>query len=213
MADHLFSPSLLLAEQVERELLPLTGRTIIELGAGCALPSLLSTTLQKPPHLVVITDYPDDTIMNNLKGNVTRNSPHVSPGCEVQCIGYEWGKDVSLLLSLVPDSDGYDVVILSDLLHFDSSHDVLLSSLTSLLRKSPSARTYVAAGKYTQPQVCDHFLHEGESAGIIWENGEDDPEWRGSLDVKGGGLDQEQLGVRKGMCRWWIGRWNDNHLN
>ena len=37
--------------------------------------------------------------------------------------------------------------------------------------------------------------------------GEDDPVWRGVLDVRGGGLDAEQLGVRKGMCRWWVGRW------
>lgn len=103
-------------------------------------------------------------------------------------------------------------MVLSDLLHFDSSHDVLLSSLTSLLRKSASARTYVAAGKYTSQTVCDHFLREGESAGIIWEEGEDDPIWRGELEVKGGGLDREQLGVRKGMCQWWIGRWDDKYI-
>ena len=187
--------------------------------------------MQKPPRLVVITDYPDDTIMNNLRENVARNRPHVSEECETHCLGYEWGKDITPLLyastpqpwiaivlilslrSLVPDEQGYDIVILSDLLHFDSSHDVLISSLTSLLRKSATARTYVAAGKYTLPHVCDHFLREGEASGIVWEEGEDDPVWRGYLQVKGGGLDREQLGVRKGMCRWWIGRWGDSKLD
>ena len=98
-------------------------------------------------------------------------------------------------------------MILSDLLHFDGSHDVLLSSLVSLLRKAPSSRTYVAAGKYTAAHVCEHFVSEAEKAGISLEEGEDDPVWRGVLDVHGGGLDREQLGVRKGMCRWWVGRW------
>ena len=169
--------------------------------------------------------------MNNLRDNVSRNTPHVSSGCETHCLGYEWGKDVSPLLyatifpvlncscshftsrSQVPDENGFDIVILSDLLHFDSSHDVLLSSLTSLLRRSVTARTYVAAGKYTLSHVCDHFLQEGEAAGIVWEEGEDDPVWRGGLEVKGGGLDLEQLSVRKGMCRWWIGRWDLSRLD
>ena len=99
-------------------------------------------------------------------------------------------------------------MFLSDLLHFDASHAVLLQSLTSLLSLSPTSRTYVAAGKYTPAQVCDHFLREGEQAGLVWEEGEDDAVWRGTLPVHGGGLDREQLGVRKSMCRWWTGRWS-----
>lgn len=102
---------------------------------------------------------------------------------------------------------GYDVVILSDLLHFDASHDVLLSSLTSLLRKTANARTYVAAGKYTPEGVCRHFLDEGSRLGLSWEEGREDEEWRGTLEVGGGVLSRAQLGVRKGMCRWWTGRW------
>ena len=109
--------------------------------------------------------------------------------------------------SLVRDHDGFDIVILSDLLHFDQSHDVLLSSLARTLRRTSSARAYVAAGKYTLQHHCEHFLLEGEKAGLVWESQDEDPVWRGEARVSGGGLDREQLGVRKGMCRWWIGRW------
>lgn len=210
LADHLFSPSLLLAERMERGLIPLAGRSMVELGAGCALPSLLSATLADPPALVVITDYPDKTILDNLSGNVERNRASFSGRCDVRYVGYEWGTDVAPLLRMAPG--GYDVVVLSDLLHFDASHHVLLSSLTALLRKSGSARTYVAAGKYTPAPVCEHFLREGEKVGLVWEEGEDESVWRGALDVRGGGLDREQLGVRKGMCRWWTGRWSEAHL-
>lgn len=98
-------------------------------------------------------------------------------------------------------------MILSDLLHFDRSHDVLLSSLVALLRRAPTARTYVAAGTYTAAHVCAHFVSAAEKAGLVMDEGVDDAVWRGVLDVHGGGLDREALGVRKGMCRWWVGRW------
>ena len=108
--------------------------------------------------------------------------------------------------------EAFDVVIMSDLLHFDRSHDVLIRSLTSLLQKDPTSRAYVAAGKYTQAHVCDHFVEEARRAGIELEEGEVEGVWRGTLEVSGGGLDREQLGVRKNMCRWWVGRWIDSKL-
>lgn len=98
-------------------------------------------------------------------------------------------------------------MILSDLLHFDTSHDVLIFSLVSLLDKSEESRCYVAAGKYTPAHVCDHFLRSAEKEGMEWVEGEVDEVWRGQLEVNGGGLDRENLGIRKGNCRWWVGKW------
>jgi EEF1A N-terminal glycine/lysine methyltransferase len=106
---------------------------------------------------------------------------------------------------------GYDVVIMSDLLHFHSSHDVLVNSVTSLLSKSRTSRVYVAAGKYTAHHVCDDFLRAAGEAGVILEEGREDRsdrmKWLGTMDVSG--LNEEDLTVRKGMCRWWVGRWRD----
>lgn len=70
---------------------------MIELGAGCALPSLFATTLPEPPALVVVTDYPDEIIIGNLKCNVERNR-RASTGCKVHVQGYEWGKGAADLL-------------------------------------------------------------------------------------------------------------------
>ncbi|KAI0642550.1 hypothetical protein C8Q79DRAFT_1002943 [Trametes meyenii] len=213
LADHLFSPSLLLAELIERGIISLGGKSVVELGAGCALPSLLSLTLQDPPSLVVITDYPDDTIIKNLTANAERNGPHFNGKCTVHVRGYEWGKDVTPILEIVgsrgPNEGGFDVVIMSDLLHFDGSHDVLVQSLTALLCRSPNARVYVAAGKYTKPHVCDHFVEEAAKAGITLEEETVENVWKGALEVSGGGLDREQLAARKDMSRWWTGRWAD----
>ncbi|KAK1219706.1 hypothetical protein PQX77_017567 [Marasmius sp. AFHP31] len=206
LADHLFSPSLFLAERIERGLILPQGRSVVELGAGCGLPSLLMATRKDPPRLVVVTDYPDDGILGNLKENVSRNSSEYSHKCTVHPVGYDWGADPSHLKSLIPSNgDGFDIVILSDLLHFHSSHTVLVKSLSLLLTKSPDARAYIAAGKYTQAHVCDNFVTLTRNAGFVLNEIEEDSEWLGELPVSG--LDKEALSVRKGACRFWIARW------
>ncbi|KAJ8073756.1 hypothetical protein PM082_012034 [Marasmius tenuissimus] len=54
-------------------------------------------TRKDPPRLVVVTDYPDDGILGNLKENVSRNSSEYSPKCTVHSVGYNWGTDPSHL--------------------------------------------------------------------------------------------------------------------
>jgi len=212
MADQFFSPGLLLAEHIERGIISVKGQTMIELGAGCAVPSLLASTLAEPPALVVITDYPDEAILSNLTESVERNHGAISPGCDVRYLGYDWGTDISPLLNLSPASAGYNIVLLSDLLHFDASHTDLLTSLVSLLRKSPTARTYVAAGRYTSPTVGANFLESAKRSGLVWLEGEEESEWLGTLPVSGSGLNKENLGLRKTMCRWWTGKWSEDVL-
>jgi EEF1A N-terminal glycine/lysine methyltransferase len=72
----------------------------VELGAGCGLPSLLAATLREDqaPSLVVVTDYPDDMILGNLKMNVEVNRDCFNPKCNVVCEGYEWGTDTGALM-------------------------------------------------------------------------------------------------------------------
>ncbi|KIK96214.1 hypothetical protein PAXRUDRAFT_826215 [Paxillus rubicundulus Ve08.2h10] len=177
---------------------------MVELGAGCALPSLLAATLAQPPSLIVVIDYPDAGILGNLKANVERNRGHYRSPCEVRCVGYEWGTEVTHLLNIFQPDDcplpGCEVVIMSGLLHFDSP-----------VMCSFQARVYVAAGEYTAPHVCDNFLNSGLNAGLIWEEGTScrggDPRndtWMGTIGAAG--LDIARLSTRKGMCQWWIGR-------
>jgi len=42
---------------------------------------------------------------------------------------------------------GFDVLILSDLLHFDTSHAALAESVVALLGRDTEARVYAAAGE------------------------------------------------------------------
>ncbi|PPQ69679.1 hypothetical protein CVT24_001212 [Panaeolus cyanescens] len=204
LADHLFSPGLFLAERIERGLLDVKGKTVLELGAGSALPSLLLSTIPPPPSLIVITDYPDEGIISNLNQNAKRNAHLVVEGCTLLARGYDWGTDPEPILSLLPSPTGYDVLILSDLLHFFTAHDSLIVSIRYFLAKTSESRVYVGAGKYTQPHVCDNFLAKAKAAGLEMEEitveGE---EWMGNKAVSG--LDKEDLNLRKAHCRYWIG--------
>ncbi|KAF5334665.1 hypothetical protein D9611_011921 [Ephemerocybe angulata] len=209
LADHLFSPSIFLAERIERGLLGCEGKTALELGAGAALPSLLLSTLPNPPKLLVVTDHPDEAIYGNLRKVVSRNQATAHPTCKVIAQGYAWGDDPSSLLALLPfdNNTGFEVMILSDLLHFDSCHDLLVSSVTTLLKKAPESVAHVSAGVYTKPDVCNSFIKKIETAGLHIEEVISDPQepWMGTLHVSG--LDANDLALRKANCRYWVARW------
>ncbi|RDB29774.1 Protein N-methyltransferase NNT1 [Hypsizygus marmoreus] len=212
LADHLFSPALFLAERIERGLFLVGGLTVIELGAGSGLPSLLTATRSDHPALVVVTDYPDPNILGNLANNVEQNRPHFQHGCRVKCAGYDWGTNADALLNLLPQKIpgplGYDIMILSDLLHFHGSHDVLIDSIRLLSMKSKNSRLHVSAGNYTHSDVCDNFLAKGRNAGLVFEEihaGTEETRWLGEMKVSS--LDNEALSLRKANCRYWVGRW------
>ena len=150
--------------------------------------------------------------------------------CDLSSFCFLWVSDMSSTFRQLPGcpdhpdtpTPGYDIVILSDLLHFHTSHGALIASLTSLMAKSPASRAYIAAGNYTSPHVCDNFLREGNRAGLTFEEGispicandgtnaeiTDIDKWLGKMPVSG--LDEQQLSMRKAMCRWWVGRWADD---
>ncbi|GJJ14930.1 hypothetical protein Clacol_009200 [Clathrus columnatus] len=98
LASALFSPSFFLAERIEMGLLPVAvmdETTVLELGAGAALPSLLLLTLpkEKAPSLIVMTDYPDEIILGTLVKNVDKNVTlkRESDNVIVAIEGYKWG--------------------------------------------------------------------------------------------------------------------------
>ncbi|KAF7316112.1 hypothetical protein MIND_00129300 [Mycena indigotica] len=206
LADHLFSPGLFLAEKIERAVIQAPGRNVIELGAGTGLPSLLLSICDPPPASVIVTDYPDPGILGNLARNIERNKHLVSPGCDLHCCGHEWGTDVSAISSLSKRPDHkYDMIILSDLLHFHSSHAMLISSVVALL--ATDGCVHVAAGYYTKPHVCENFLRLAAESGLDFDEviaGGGERDWLGFMDV--GGLDKNALTLRKAACRYWIGK-------
>ncbi|KEP51774.1 putative methyltransferase [Rhizoctonia solani 123E] len=207
LADAVFSPSLFLAEQIQIGKVELGGKTVLELGSGVGLPLILAATTESYPSLVTLTDYPDETIISTLHQNLAANRAQIKSGCSISVVGYAWGADVSPLLSLAVD--GYDVLILSDLLHFDSSHSDILATVSQTLKRSPDAWIYLAAGLYTHEAVRQAFLKAGEEVGLEWTPLENDGTWKGEVRVisDGEAWAQEDLNARKANVVAWIGKW------
>ncbi|CAG8845150.1 20120_t:CDS:2, partial [Racocetra persica] len=103
----------------------ISNKNVLELGAGGALPSLIS--FLNGAKKVVITDYPDEKLIENIEYNVMLNLSS-KDGCDIdniKVLGYIWGKNTGPLLDIISSQQNsqsmtkrsyYDLIILSDLI-------------------------------------------------------------------------------------------------
>ncbi|QRV81393.1 hypothetical protein RhiJN_09408 [Ceratobasidium sp. AG-Ba] len=163
-AQHLWNASVVLADFLDSHSTDLcTDKSVLELGAGGALPSLVAALCGAQK--VVITDYPDAPLVENITHNVDRNIDG-DKRAAIKVEGYVWGTDPKRLLgplssdnrhAYAPDSeadrtdDGFDVIILSDLIFNHSQHAALLDTCEAALR--PSTRSSPYTKKHTMADV------------------------------------------------------------
>lgn len=135
------------------------GKTVIELGAGLGVPSIIAHRCGA--QVVVATDYPDESLLSVLRANVLENvapPPQESvagesdlttpasraPAAHVHIEPLKWGDRDHIRHCLEHlGGGGYDVVILSDLVFNHVCHHELLMTVAQLLAKSPNARGLV----------------------------------------------------------------------
>jgi len=98
------------------------------------------------------------------------------------------------------------MVVMSDLLYFDSAHDKLIQSIELLLAKRKEARLFVGAGKYTPRHICESFLEKGGEIGLLWEENRTNGNWEGN--TRTGSYTVEEMQTRKNNSYVWIGRWS-----
>jgi len=113
---------------------------VLELGAGAGLPSLVCAL--KGARRVVVTDYPDPDLIENLHVNVANCS--LPADARVSAEGFLWGASPDRLIEQLGDeAAGFDVVILADLLFNHSEHGKLVSSVQQTLKPLPDSRALV----------------------------------------------------------------------
>ncbi len=95
---------------------------------------------------VVLTDYPDQELLDNLKANISTTQPLLpSPKPTTRVEGYLWGASIAHLLSHqnTQAPAGFDTLILADLIFNHTEHAKLLQTVQSTLRRSPVSRALV----------------------------------------------------------------------
>jgi len=135
-AHHLWNAARAFATYLDCHPTLYRGKNVLELGAGGGLPGLV--TVLNGAKKTILTDYPDQILLDNLLLNVAQNIPPPSRA-HVDVLGYIWGKPVDKLLSAAsPEEDMYDLIILSDLIFNHSQHDALLRTCSLTLRRPSS---------------------------------------------------------------------------
>jgi predicted nicotinamide N-methyase len=115
----------LVNEENSRELV--VDKTILELGAGAGLPSLVCAKLGAKR--VCAADYPSSNVIMNLKRNVVRNDLTAN----VSVREHIWGEDVTPLLQANGDEQ-FDVVVASECLWRHECHPALLMTVLNSLK-------------------------------------------------------------------------------
>ncbi|KAI0795665.1 putative methyltransferase-domain-containing protein [Abortiporus biennis] len=117
------------------------GKSVLELGAGGGLPGIV--TAKNGASSVVLTDYPDASLIDNLQFNVTKNVPDDRLS-HTHVEGYIWGHPIEPLFALQKKdgtgASGFDLIIMSDLIFSHSQHDALLNTCEKALRADSTAK-------------------------------------------------------------------------
>ena len=140
-AKDIWYGSVLMAEYFRDHPTLVAQKTVIELAAAAALPSIVAHRLKAK--LVVATDYPNEELIANIKNQFTNNSiPTLPEDAKATAVAlpHLWGdvNNVDALLALTSASQGYDVLLLAEFLWWDThvQHDNILKSCNALLTEN-----------------------------------------------------------------------------
>ncbi|CAO1612893.1 unnamed protein product [Parajaminaea phylloscopi] len=146
---HLWNASLDISRYLRRHARTLLrGKAVLELGAAAGVPSIVCA--REGAQTVVATDYPDTELIDVLQKNMLQNTAaNGVQGQNVVVEGYLWGAGDTQLKShlskAVPPREGFDLLLLSDLIFNHQAHDALLTTMSSCLASPPTSRSAAAA--------------------------------------------------------------------
>ncbi|TFL02554.1 putative methyltransferase-domain-containing protein, partial [Pterulicium gracile] len=156
---YLWNAAISIASFLDRYPTLYESKTVLELGAGGALPSLVA--VKNHAEKVLVTDYPDDPLIDNIERNV-RSNIEKEDMHRVAALGYIWGTPVQKLLDVLGTAEesqerGYDLIILSDLIFNHSQHAALLTTCEKTLKNDPTA-TVIVFYTHHRPRFAERDL-------------------------------------------------------
>ena len=112
---------------------------------------------------MVVTDYPDPDLIENLRYNII-HCEALTDKSMILADGYLWGNNSEKLRDhLKGQSDGFDLLILADILFNHSEHEKLVATLHKTMKRSSDARALVFFTPY-RPWLLDKDLRFFELA-------------------------------------------------
>ena len=130
MAHHVWEAAIQMSNLIARGVINVKGKTVLELGAGAALPSIISSHCGAK--LTVVTDYNESAIVENMKKNISKHV-HLERD-DVKVLGYTWGEEAGEILSCNNDNH-FDIILLADTLWLGDQHESLLTACNTFLNK------------------------------------------------------------------------------
>ncbi|KAF3931108.1 hypothetical protein ABW20_dc0107676 [Dactylellina cionopaga] len=153
-SHHLWNAGVEVAGMIESGEVGMEGQDVLELGAGAALPSLISAIVGAK--LVVATDYPAPEILANITANISFNASKLS-SLQPKVYGHTWGNLEEEVAQQYAHS--FTRVIAADTLWMDWEHENLVKSMLHFIDDTnPAARVIVVAGLHTgRPKVANFW--------------------------------------------------------
>ncbi|GAA5974938.1 hypothetical protein JCM5350_004512 [Sporobolomyces pararoseus] len=177
-AHHVWNASLILADRISTsnidglEMVQKGGEdeggmSVCELGCGAGIPGLIAARSPKVKR-VVLTDYDDSLLIENLRGNIELAYKDDEPiQQKLRALGHTWGESQSLeKIFELNDNERFTHVLMADTLWLTEAQTSLVSSLTKLLAFTPFARIHLVAGFHSGRNAVRSFLRRAGEAGL-----------------------------------------------
>lgn len=155
-AHVLWNGAKIISDYFEEDPSRVKDKTVLELGAASGLPSLVAAILGA--NKVVMTDYPDVELVQNMQKNIDECDETVEPRGHIEktvdAVGFVWGGEPEPLLAHLPaaqegqSTPKFDVLILADLLFRHKEHPDLIKTIRETMREAPGSTAYVFFTSY-----------------------------------------------------------------
>ncbi|GAQ04076.1 protein N-methyltransferase NNT1 [Aspergillus lentulus] len=123
------------------------GKDVLEIGAAAGVPSIVSAV--KGARTVVMTDYPDPDLVENMRYNASLSAAIIPSSSSLYVDGYKWGDPVEPLTAYLPEgSNSFDLLIMADVVYSYHEHPNLIKVMQKALKKSKDSVALVVFTPY-----------------------------------------------------------------
>lgn len=144
-----------------------TGKDVLEIGAAAGVPSIIAAI--KGARTVVMTDYHDPDLVDNMRQNAETAASQIPEGSHLHVAGYKWGADTDEIKSFLPaGATAFDTLIMADVVYSHREHPNLIKTMQQTMKKSAGAVALVIFTPY-QPWLLpktEKFFPLAEESGF-----------------------------------------------